>query len=173
MTVFQLTLKGYKAGTDETDDCIKWVKAKDRKTLDNWLLVTGLSLLVKEIDTNPHSHYTFADGVDVLLQDGGKPKLNEFKTMDELVWDWQATVEAAKKVRVRKRSGPVKQSDKGPRLIVYVSGGNVQGIRSNDPNVNITVLDEDNRKDMEEDSIDANEWDELCKEYNKLPKCVY
>ena len=69
MIVFQLTLTNWFANhpTRHSEDCIKWVKAPSRESLDHWLGETGLGSLVEEIDTNPLPEYGFEDGVDVIV----------------------------------------------------------------------------------------------------------
>ena len=65
---FELTLKGFDGGTDETDHLIKWVIAPTRQKLDQWLKWNKLEHLVEDIEDMPHGNeYTFADGVDVVI----------------------------------------------------------------------------------------------------------
>lgn len=67
MKIFQVTLKGYNALTDETDHLIKWIKCPDRSHLDDWLREEGLTEFVQDIDDNPLDEYGFDDGVDVVI----------------------------------------------------------------------------------------------------------
>lgn len=67
---FDVTLKGFNGDTDETDELVKWVIAPSREVLDQWLAKQGLTDLVQTIDEMEHaSEYTFADGVDVVLDE--------------------------------------------------------------------------------------------------------
>jgi len=67
MKTFEVTLKGFDGGTDHTDNLVKWVRAVDRKTLDNWLDQCGLTDYVGSItDIGGHAK-SFTAGVDIHL----------------------------------------------------------------------------------------------------------
>lgn len=58
------------------------------------------------------------------------------------------------------------------RIIVSVTGGNVQGIRSSSPDVEIDVLDYDNMED-EDGNTDLADYKALEKEFEQLAHGVY
>ena len=70
--VFDVTLNGYDGETDATDHLVKWVKAPNRKVLDRWLEVTGLTPYANDVrEMAGRGDLTFEDGVDVELSEKG------------------------------------------------------------------------------------------------------
>lgn len=71
MPCFDVSLKGFRCETDETDHLVKWIQSPDRFTLDRWLQQQGLTEYVQDITELENSiadSYTFKDGVDVVLE---------------------------------------------------------------------------------------------------------
>lgn len=70
MHTFEVTLKGFDGGTDETDHLVKWVQAENEEVVCNWLLNWSLDSIVREIlQLGDHADvYDFDDGVDVKLK---------------------------------------------------------------------------------------------------------
>lgn len=77
MICFELLLKGYDGGTDETDHLVKWVKAPSREALDAFLLRYGLD---SHLDGPPtvmdQDDLSYEDGIDVELV-GEDGRMNE------------------------------------------------------------------------------------------------
>lgn len=91
MRTFDVTLNGFDGGTDKTDHLVKWVLAKDLKTVNDWIDQLGLRPFVRDVqDLGDHAkNYTFADGVDVMLDTVGEPERGDVEYLPGL---WQVTV---------------------------------------------------------------------------------
>lgn len=66
MITYQLTLKGFDASRDDTDDLIKWVNAPSRAALDAYVQTMGWTLQ-GEPETPFDTVLTREDGVDAIL----------------------------------------------------------------------------------------------------------
>jgi len=117
MTCFQITLKGWQPedATSETELCIKWVNAPTREHLDHWLKSQGYTDLVQEIDTDLPQHYTFEDGVDLVIQDDGTCKWGHQKEQQ----DWDAQVQKAKLSSVLLHRDRMNEAAKAVARLVY------------------------------------------------------
>ena len=77
MRTFDVTLKGFDSGTDQTDHLVKWVRAKSRSILDRWLSLCGITDAVRDITDIGHHATAFDQGIDVKLSlvmpDVGEP----------------------------------------------------------------------------------------------------
>ena len=67
---FEVTLNGFDGGTDETDHLVKWISASDLAMVESYLELTGLKSHVQGvIEIQKGTPLTFADGIDVILED--------------------------------------------------------------------------------------------------------
>lgn len=67
MRAFDVTLKGFDGGTDQTDNLVKWVRAENKATVELWLKRLGLDHVVRDITDIGYHATTFEDGINVIL----------------------------------------------------------------------------------------------------------
>jgi len=90
MRTFDVTLKGFDGGTDETDHLVKWVAAQNEETVQEWLDHHNLRPHVDTVTDMERPNLTFADGVNVMLDDRGDAGRGD---VEYLPGKWQIVVE--------------------------------------------------------------------------------
>lgn len=77
MMVFDVTLVGYNAETDDTDHLVKWVNAPNEQMVRQWLHDQGLTPFVDSVDHLAHMtdfgdiDSMFETGVDIIINEDG------------------------------------------------------------------------------------------------------
>lgn len=88
---FDVTLKGFDGGTDETDDLVKWVSAPNIELVNRYIDATGLREHVRDVTPfREGDQLTFADGIDIILEDHSCDHEDEVRIADDL---WMYSIE--------------------------------------------------------------------------------
>lgn len=97
MAVFEVTLRGYYGGTDETDHLVKWIRANSMEALTLWFSKVGVTHLVESIvEMGPESDYYTPGELDVIVEPG------YFQAFNSTVGSWRGDVERALAVDFRR-----------------------------------------------------------------------
>ena len=89
----ELVLNGFDGATDKTDHLIKWVSCLNLVQIKTWLAKKGFDSIVKEVHSlrdESETPLTFADGIDVILDNCGEPERGDIEIATGL---WEITVE--------------------------------------------------------------------------------